>query len=387
MRSINFARFSLAALLCLSTFISANAQFGGIKNIIKDKTPKPQTTPTPTKTPSSGATSNSTFPDSETPKSANKTTIAWQKSADMLKADDNEELSTAINAFAVGADGSIYGGAKRFYVSTDNGKTWTMNSKGFISDPWREIISLAVSPKGTIFAGMREYGIWMSADKGKTWKQANATGYPKVPQFRDVVGIVIDASGKVYAGTDGEGVFVSADNGKTWKASNAGLPKQFDRRVVRSLAINQQGHVFASVDGSSVFRSTDGGATWEHAGFNADNSDKSPLAPYELIFNKQGHLFAATFIGVFRSTDAGANWKRLGNGRIDRLAVGADGSIYGIIARTSSTLWFSRDNGDSWTQANTPSENTYSIINLPNGELLAGTTDTEGLFVYRATVK
>lgn len=309
-----------------------------------------------------------------------------------MSPNSDDDLTTGIVSLAVGPDGTLYAGSKRVYVSSDGGKTWTTSTTGMLSDPFRDVLTIAVSPKGTVFASVREAGVWMSADKGKTWKQSNPGEAPKVPAFRDVVSLAVNAQGHVIAGADNDGLFVSLDNGRTWKQSNQGLPKVLGKRNVQALAVGAQGHVYLGLEDRSVQVSTDNGATWAYAGQGIDdwtkaNTGSTDNTALSLALAADGSLVAGTYSGLFRTTDAGKSWALVGAARerIGRLAAGPRGELYALRTGNSARLWVSTDNGATWAEANVPkAPAVYAVGFTRDGRLLVGTQETEGLHVYTA---
>src|SRR5262245_7289068 len=120
------------------------------------------------------------------------------------------------------------------------------------------------------------------------------------PQGGDVLAMATSTNGYVFAGTLGGGAFRSAENGEMWTPVSTGLTAT----DVRALASNSFGEVFAGTFGG-VFRSTNNGDTW----MAVNNGLDYPFI-ISLAINSSGDIFAGTFEGggVYRSTDNGENW-------------------------------------------------------------------------------
>jgi len=386
----------LAGVALTASAPRAEAQFGKLKEKLNKAakpaaTPEAAAAPRATSTPEEDvdATASKTPASSSTPLAA--PAIAWQKGADMSPNSD-DDLTTGVISFALAPDGTLYAGSKRVYASADGGKTWTTSTAGMLDDPFRDVLALAVSPKGTVFASVREAGVWMSVDKGKTWKQSNPGEARKVPAFRDVVSLAVNAQGHVFAGTDNDGLFVSLDNGKTWKQSNQGLPKVLGKRNIHAIAFNAQGHVYLGMEDRSVQVSTDNGATWAYAGGGIDdwtkaNTGTTDNTALSLAFAADGSLVAGTYSGLFRTADGGKTWKHVGALResVHRLALGKGGEMYALRKGNDARLWVSNDNGATWAEANVPKvPGLFALAFTREGRLLAGAQETEGLHVYAA---
>ncbi len=97
------------------------------------------------------------------------------------------------------------------FRSEDYGKQWYPSTLREI-----QVLSVAESVRGPLFAGTNGDGIYRSNDDGKTWTK---TGFPSVTVTR-----LGEAAGTLYAMTFGEGPYKSRDGGKTWNPIDAGWP-------------------------------------------------------------------------------------------------------------------------------------------------------------------
>ncbi|MBM4162119.1 MAG: hypothetical protein FJ217_13610 [Ignavibacteria bacterium] len=107
-----------------------------------------------------------------------------------------------------------------------------------------DVLSLAVSASGNVFAGTRGGGVFLSTDNGTSWTQVN-TGLTNTSVWALAVG-----GTNLFAGTLGGGVFLSTDNGTSWSAANTGLTNT----TVMAFAVSGL-NLFAGTLGRGVWRS------------------------------------------------------------------------------------------------------------------------------------
>src|SRR2546426_8651772 len=132
---------------------------------------------------------------------------------------------------------------------------WTRITPSRLSHPRDQlpanfVRSLVVDKTGTLYAGTADNGVYVSTDRGETWRiiggqLANAS----------VRGMAIGES-SWFVGT-GVGMYRSSDQGKTWIQINNGLTE----RAIQSFAVGKGGTVYAGTSGG-VFKTEDHGAHW-----------------------------------------------------------------------------------------------------------------------------
>ena len=106
------------------------------------------------------------------------------------------------------------------YRSDDGGGQWQPINRGLRN---LEVSSLCLATDGqTLFAGLRDGGVYVSLDQGGTWSFADGIGHYRV---MDVACDPSDAN-VVYAATYG-GVYKSVDKGSTWVLASDGLTTPF----------------------------------------------------------------------------------------------------------------------------------------------------------------
>ncbi|MCB9222545.1 MAG: sialidase family protein [Crocinitomicaceae bacterium] len=156
----------------------------------------------------------------------------------------------------VGLKGSA--GEAKVYVSNDNGSTWdVLNGGDALCPECSEVQSLCVPDANTIFAGTAGHGMFISKDKGKSFKEVKSC------TSTDIRSIIQTGSGRLYASTGGDGILISDDNGKKWNSIH-------DPSLNQTLISNQlrtypgsKSIIFAVTEKNGVYRSIDAGETWK----------------------------------------------------------------------------------------------------------------------------
>lgn len=174
------------------------------------------------------------------------------------------------------------------YISRNGGQTWAQTAGQPGSLPNRHLYRLRIHPKTgnlyclvTGFRGTGENhfnseggGIWMSDNKGATWKHLSsgsqlnrwATSFAFAPGNESVIYVTASTP---PGGTDAGGIYKTEDNGLTWKQ----VFRNQDIRILTgdypfehfmSIAVHPSDHnlVFAGATNNGLFASTDGGKTW-----------------------------------------------------------------------------------------------------------------------------
>ncbi|MBX2964487.1 MAG: glycosyl hydrolase [Cyclobacteriaceae bacterium] len=242
------------------------------------------------------------------------------------------------NLFYFGATG---GGVWR---TTDAGNSWENISDGFFGG---SIGAVAVSEwdNNIIYVGGGEktvrgnvsygYGMYKSADAGKTWTHIGLKDSRHISRVRihpknpDIVYAAV--MGDLFKSSEERGVYKSVDGGKTWKRTlfangDAGaVDLCFDPNNARIMyaatwRIRRTPYSLESGgEGSAMWKSTDGGDTWTNitanqglpkglwgiAGISVSPVNSNKV--YAIIENENG--------GVYRSDDAGQTWRKTNDDR------------------------------------------------------------------------
>ncbi|UCF21637.1 MAG: hypothetical protein JSU87_07440 [Gemmatimonadota bacterium] len=236
----------------------------------------------------------------------------------------------------------------------------------------------------TLYAGIEPAGLFVSRDRGATWKPVEALNqHPTRETWQPAKGglalhsIQIDPRdpARIYAAISAGGVYRSDDGGASWSPANEGVRADYlpDRRpqtghCVHRLLLHparpdrlyQQSH-------SGTYRSDNRGVSWTEIteglpsdfGYALTSEPNDPDSVY-VIPEESSHLRTTVggAITVFRSRNAGADWMPLTRGlprrnayvTVLREAIDSDGlEPCGVYFGTSSGHVFaSRDCGDNW---------------------------------------
>ena len=271
--------------------------------------------------------------------------------------------------FAGTAEGGIF-------RSTDGGETWVSASKGLrVYEDNRLPVIFALAQKGnTLYAGANGH-LFYSIDSGDSWQQ--------LAHFQDeMIGIsgIAFIGDTIYIGRH-KGVFFSNDNGRSWTQIDSG----FGERLVPSL-IASGTTIFAKTQ-RQLFRLKAGEKSWTKLTFE-DPWTKTTVESDITKFAVFGEVvYAAADDGLFRSADMGNSWKPIKPKSMQR--------FFGELAAVENTIFYigsgiaggqifrSTDAGNSWTAFNTnlTNQSLLSVTVLSEKILYAGTLNG----VFRST--
>ncbi len=184
-----------------------------------------------------------------------------------------------------GVSHAAYGPTIR--VSGDFGESWTQieagpaysKESGFSLNRIWQLVPGAPSEPDTLYAGVEEAGLFVSRDRGLTWRELDAlTKHPTRPGWFPGAGgmclhtILVDPRNprRIWVAMSAVGVFRSDDGGETWKTCNHGLA-----RVPTGQPYPEVGYCIHKMapdpddpdtlymqEHCGVFKSTDGGENW-----------------------------------------------------------------------------------------------------------------------------
>lgn len=187
-----------------------------------------------------------------------------------------------------------------------------------------KITAIAFFPElnnGRILAGDHAGNLYLSKDRGETWKR-----HFHIPDSGCITAIGIcpnvSSNDTFFVGTEKRGVFRTNDGGASFLEINKGLSSESN---IRSLAISPQyqrdSTVFASTWYEAVFCSKDGGDTWEKYGkgitWDPQANTEQYWSPYyrdvriSKAFAEDRTIFLGGFDGLFKTTDAGQSWVQM----------------------------------------------------------------------------
>ncbi|MBN8572171.1 MAG: T9SS type A sorting domain-containing protein [Ignavibacteria bacterium] len=173
----------------------------------------------------------------------------------------------------------------------------------------------------------------------------------------------------IYVGTFGNGIYKTSNFGVNWTALNSGL----SNGTINGITSTPGGvglTLFAATD-DKVFKSTNDGLNWTYAGgFSGGNYTRG-------IGFAGGNLFVATLgAGLQKSTNLGVNWTAVGGILANEYLTcfASSGTNLYVGVSPVKGVYFSSDNGASWSTFNTGLTNMdVKCITVSGGYVYAGT--------------
>ena len=122
--------------------------------------------------------------------------------------------------------------------------------------------------------------------------------------------------------------------------------------TIISLHATPEGILFAGTNGGGIFCSTDGGETWAPASEGLRVYENNMLPVIFALAQKGNTLYAGTNGNLFYSIDSGDSWQQLAHfqDEIGISGIAFIGDTIYIGRHTEKSVFFSNDNGRSWTQ-------------------------------------
>lgn len=201
------------------------------------------------------------------------------------------------------SDHIIASACSGIYESFNAGDRWA-KINGIPGDS-RRTYAIVQHPSiaGTVYAATNQ-GFWMTTNGGKSWMLTTS---------RDLmvtsIAVSSEAPNRIFIGTSLYGVMVSDDGGKNWRQTNTNFSARFTyaitpdvERADRVYAITQN----VGSGGGFFFYSDDRGQNWQQA----KNLDVNRISPYALLQDRvdPNVIYLGTNVGVFRSPDRGVTW-------------------------------------------------------------------------------
>jgi photosystem II stability/assembly factor-like uncharacterized protein len=259
---------------------------------------------------------------------------------------------------------ATFGGG--IYKSTDNGENWISCSNG-ITSPF----VFDIKHSDNILYANSYDGTFTSVDSGKTFNKF-VLASTSAPIY------AMDISGNDQIFSSGDTTYISVDKGKTWKTStNNGINTKIITGYIK------MGNNYYCATSFGMYKSTDQGANW----FEINKG----LTNLMVRFASDGkNLFALSGPRLFLSLDKGVTWKIIYNGdfQVSLDLFFFDNELYLFsIANGGSTLYKSKDNGNTWQILNKQFKNEIptDLIKVKNKFLLA--TSGNGIYVSNDSCK
>ncbi|MEO0211592.1 MAG: hypothetical protein ABIN66_07030 [candidate division WOR-3 bacterium] len=253
------------------------------------------------------------------------------------------------------------------YRSEDGGLTWTKIAS--VADAGDYISRVLVNPVNTnIIMVARNGGIARSTDRGATWTRVLSLSW--VSDLAQAP----DSPNMYFAGVNDYGVYVSRDTGLTWTALSGGLPGPSEPFYRVQLAISQSDPdiIYAVFTRSSngglygLYKTTDRGSSWTKLentpdylypqGWYDNCIIVDPSDP-NIVYAGGVFPYGSNYHGIVRTTDGGLSWEDItdqGSGGcvhpdIHHFSFDADGNLW---VACDGGVWMTKDRGETWINRN-----------------------------------
>ena len=245
---------------------------------------------------------------------------------------------------------------------------------------------LAIDPSrpDTVYAAVRNGGVWRSDDFGRTWTLpgSDLVGWPL-----EWVEVDRSAPATLWAGVDTPGqpaLWRSLDRGVSWKLLDGGYTGGVGRihptGVRIAFAPSRPADIW--VPSTNLhYRSRDGGKSWTD--FRVPNQDAYAIAVDPRDPNVVWAGGSGESLHLSRSDDGGKSWKPIGRGiernGIDAILVDpAQPSTVWVVSGFAD-VWKSTDRGETFTRSPLPTGGTDDLFRMvmdpTNPEVLWATTE------------
>lgn len=275
------------------------------------------------------------------------------------------DLQRVNDSTIIGAGGDRYNHGE-FYVSTDNGNTW---SEKEILD--KQLYSISFLNADTMIACGYDGKLLQTNNAGTNW---SITQNERWTAMRNILWLndstIISCGG---GGFTGGVITTSKDGSATWKTDSL-------NSEMRGLCAADEQTLYCCGYGK-IIKSTDAGTTWQQQKAEGDFF-------VSISFSTAEHGVTIGLEGTIMLTDdGGANWKKIRNGNSltnqswsFRRIIFRDANN-GYIIGDNGLLLCTTDGGSSWTKIkNTSDENFLSIVLTDDGGIIG--SDDGKLFQF-----
>ncbi len=261
--------------------------------------------------------------------------------------------------------------------TTDGGTTWTSVGGGAIgTDPVYNIFGIdAMTALCTTSSSTATY-IYRTADGGGTWNQV----FTQAGGFLDAIWMTDANNGIVYGDPVGGSweIYKTSDGGQTWNAANTLAQNGGEAGWNNSMYVSGSS-VYFGTNNSTVYYSSDMGNSWTPQAVPQGNV-------FSIWFNNSSDGFLGGGSALNKTTNGGTTWDT--TSALPGLE--GVGGLTGLgnqwwAARQSSNIYYSNDNGASWSmQYTAPGTGTYWAMSKSRDDsLIIAVRSDGGISAYK----
>jgi photosystem II stability/assembly factor-like uncharacterized protein len=243
-----------------------------------------------------------------------------------------------------GTDTLLKADASALYRSGDGGRRWQKIAIPLPEDGKIAAVAVSFAARGVMYVTGPGLGVIRTDDGGTTWVE-RSEGLPS----RDVIAVAAHTTQRdtVYAVVREHGIYRSQDAGKSWRMMDRGPRDALAQLIHSDMAGSMQSGWLFAATANGVRRIMDCFCLWQDAGGLATEVRGVTYDP-----RQQEHIFAATKKGLFRSTDGGENWVEIASAisKPVALAFAHSGTLY--VLNADGRLFRSMDEGVTWASVN-----------------------------------
>ncbi len=280
-------------------------------------------------------------------------------------------MEVPVPVLGVNGVSAIFGNENVFYLQTD-GRIYTSDDN---LQTWTERININLSgPNSTLFYKFdnRVYAtgsggsFYYTEDNGISWTQLVNSG-----TFGTLIDLFADGT-RIFMTAD-EGVWISEDDGINWVLSNNGITAS----VVTAVYANDQ-ELYAGAPNQGIFRSADDGTSWDLRVNGLDELNSRVV--YDII-EVGDNIVMAAGTGIYFSNDQGLSWTQKFDppDNFHTTEIVYDKGVF-VTGPTPANLNVSVDNGETWE--NKPIDITQEFeavwgLAIQDSTIVAGTSRGE----------
>jgi len=259
-----------------------------------------------------------------------------------------EGIKRQVQALAGTRDGKrLYLGARHgFFLSTDQGKTWSQKKDGLFAQDIRALAFSERMPE-IIYAGSPQ-GMFKSEDGGEHWSEwfdaASGLAHPIISH----ISVHPEDPDIVYAVTNG-GLYFSEDGGEYWELAFSGKNPEKPPIFYQT--------VFSSIDPSLIYLLTSEGVYQKNEieDWQKVWEERLPV-PHSLISlqAEPEFFYAGTKEGLYKSFSGGRAWVRDRNKKIESAEVVrfSNKNISHLLVSSNNKIFLTKNGGDQWQDIN-----------------------------------